>query len=281
MERKYCPNIIAPPPDQMRYGSAFDPSWCSVALVAVTVVLKANRHQSQPAEDTEKWWATPLKLSNQRCLRAVTITIRNLHLVTVAKPHARDWSAILPCGEIDMRAFSSTTLATAGVERHYPSALDEAAEDQTAIANEGACLKVIGMHSWKQSLMDTEEPPSQAVNAYDDDSFILIDDSRREQPADNTCRPTKDPVRDRGYNFKPVSLPARPLEITQLPQEPLLLFRQFTPTSLVETWVQYTNSWVSHLLEEAQGGSRCLGPRHGYLNGSRPVLQKSMCGLQS
>jgi hypothetical protein len=81
--------------------------------------------------------------------------------------------------------------------------------------------------------MDTEEPSSQALNAYDDDSFIRIDDSRREQPADNTCRPIKDPVRDRGYSFKPVSLPPRPLEVTQLAQEPLSLFQQFIPISLV------------------------------------------------
>ena len=72
--------------------------------------------------------------------------------------------------------------------------------------------------------MDIEEPSIQAVNAYDDNSFIRIDDSRREQPTDNTCRPIKDPVRDRGYSFKPISLPARPLEIIQLPQDPLLLF---------------------------------------------------------
>lgn len=38
-------------------------------------------------------------------------------------------------------------------------------------------------------LMDSQQLSSQAVNAYDDNSFICIDDSRREQPADNTCRP--------------------------------------------------------------------------------------------
>ena len=81
-------------------------------------------------------------------------------------------------------------------------------------------------------LMDSQQPSSQAaVNAYDDNSFIRIDDSRREQPADNTCRPVHDPVRDRGYNFKPVAIPSQLFEITDLPPEPLLLFQQFLPVS--------------------------------------------------
>jgi hypothetical protein len=48
---------------------------------------------------------------------------------------------------------------------------------------------------------------SQAVDAYDDNSFIRIDDSRREQPADNTCQPIHDPILDRGYNFEAMVVP--------------------------------------------------------------------------
>jgi hypothetical protein len=83
--------------------------------------------------------------------------------------------------------------------------------------------------------MDSQQLSSQAVNAYDDNRFIRIDNSRREQPADNTCRPIHDPVPDRGHNFEPVAIPSRAFEITALPPEPLLLFQQFLPISLVES----------------------------------------------
>ncbi|KAJ0128414.1 Uncharacterized protein HZ326_28491 [Fusarium oxysporum f. sp. albedinis] len=95
--------------------------------------------------------------------------------------------------------------------------------------------------------MDSQQPISQAVNAYDDNSFIRVDASRREQPADNTCRPIHDPILDRGYNFEAMVVPTRPFEITALPSELLLLFQQFVPISLVESWVCYTNSWVNDM----------------------------------
>ncbi|KAF5234960.1 hypothetical protein FOXYS1_15680 [Fusarium oxysporum] len=109
--------------------------------------------------------------------------------------------------------------------------------------------------------MDSQQLISQAVNAYDDNSFIRVDDSRREQPADNTCRPIHDPILDRGYNFEAMVVPTRPFEITALPSEPLLLFQQFVPISLVESWVCYTNSWVSHRLEQHEDGTQRLHPQ--------------------
>lgn len=110
--------------------------------------------------------------------------------------------------------------------------------------------------------MDSQLPPSQAVNAYDDNSFIRVDNSsRREQPADNTCRPIENPVPDRGYNFEPMDLPSRASAIMTLPQQPLLLFQEFLPVSLVERWVSFTNSWVSHLLRQHEAGSRRLQPQ--------------------
>ncbi|KAI3571841.1 hypothetical protein IWW34DRAFT_767566 [Fusarium oxysporum f. sp. albedinis] len=94
--------------------------------------------------------------------------------------------------------------------------------------------------------MDSQQLISQAVNAYDDNSFIRVDDSRREQPADNTslnpslntCRPIHDPILDRGYNFEAMVVPTRPFEITALPSEPLLLFPQFVPIYLHEDGTQ-------------------------------------------
>ncbi|KAJ0132543.1 Uncharacterized protein HZ326_24374 [Fusarium oxysporum f. sp. albedinis] len=64
--------------------------------------------------------------------------------------------------------------------------------------------------------------------------------NRREQPADNTCQPIHDPILDRGYNFEAM---------------------QFVPISLVESWVCYTNSWVSHRLEQHEDGTQGLHPQ--------------------
>ncbi|EXL65810.1 hypothetical protein FOPG_17984 [Fusarium oxysporum f. sp. conglutinans race 2 54008] len=82
--------------------------------------------------------------------------------------------------------------------------------------------------------MDIEQLSSQAANVYDDNRFIRVDHSR---------------LPDRGYNFEPVRLPDRSCRIEALPPEPLLLFQQFLPVWLVESWVCYTNSWASDRLE--------------------------------
>jgi hypothetical protein len=109
-------------------------------------------------------------------------------------------------------------------------------------------------------LMASQQASDLAVNAYDD-SCIVVANSRREQPADNTCRPIKAPDPSRGYRFRPLKLPIRAPKITALPQEPLLLFQKFVPISLVESWACYTNSWASHVLEEARCGRRTLKPQ--------------------
>lgn len=91
--------------------------------------------------------------------------------------------------------------------------------------------------------MDSQLPPSQAVNMYDDNRFIRVDyHSRRERPEDNTCRPIEKPDPERGYHFEPMDLPNRAPVIAALPQQPLLLFQAFIPISLVESWFSYTNS---------------------------------------
>ena len=59
--------------------------------------------------------------------------------------------------------------------------------------------------------------PSTADNAYDDETFITEEGSRREQPTDNTCRPDFPPMPDRGYNFQPFDVKYRDFGINQLP----------------------------------------------------------------
>src|SRR6478609_11448491 len=66
-------------------------------------------------------------------------------------------------------------------------------------------------------LMASQKASDLAVNAYDD-SCIIVANSRREQPADNTCRPIKASDSSRGYRFRPLKLPIRAPKITALPQ---------------------------------------------------------------
>ncbi|EGU88224.1 hypothetical protein FOXB_01258, partial [Fusarium oxysporum f. sp. conglutinans Fo5176] len=75
---------------------------------------------------------------------------------------------------------------------------------------------------------------------------------RREQPNDITCRPVFNPATRCGAYFLPMEMPLRDLEVKPLPHTPLQLFQLFLPYSLVERWVQYTNSWVASLLQDRQ-----------------------------
>lgn len=72
---------------------------------------------------------------------------------------------------------------------------------------------------------------------------FLIDDghSRREQAADNTCRPIFNPIDHCGQDFKPFHIEHRDASISPLPLSPLALFQLFIPESLVNKWVKYTN----------------------------------------
>jgi hypothetical protein len=80
-----------------------------------------------------------------------------------------------------------------------------------------------------------------AINSYDDNLLIRVSGSRREQPADNTCRPVFDPVRDAARVFEPLAMQPQEPVVHPLPSEPLSLIQQFIPISLVEKWVRYTN----------------------------------------
>ena len=104
--------------------------------------------------------------------------------------------------------------------------------------------------------MSSQSIPSQALSASDPSIIITEENSRREQPADFTCRPVFNPVPSCGTNFLPVMVPDRDLEVKELPQQPLDLFHHFVPYFLVAKWVKYTNEWVDHLLR-----SRSWKPR--------------------
>ena len=42
-----------------------------------------------------------------------------------------------------------------------------------------------------------------AVNEYDDNTFIIVENSRREREGDSTFRPNFPPQEARGYDFQP------------------------------------------------------------------------------
>jgi hypothetical protein len=98
---------------------------------------------------------------------------------------------------------------------------------------------------------------SIAVNEFDDQLLISIDNSRKEQPADNTCRPDLPPAQRRGYDFKPLTFADRNPRISTLPETPLNLFQLFLPEDLVSRWADYTNKAAA---SGASEGSRSWKP---------------------
>ncbi|KAJ0126280.1 Uncharacterized protein HZ326_30615 [Fusarium oxysporum f. sp. albedinis] len=90
---------------------------------------------------------------------------------------------------------------------------------------------------------------AEALNAYDDSSFINEDNSRQEHQGDSTRRPAFPTAEDRGFNFQPFEVPRRELLVKELPQNPLIFFQHFVPVSIVNNWVKYTNDWVNSLLQ--------------------------------
>ncbi|KAM5520431.1 hypothetical protein FOXYSP1_14321 [Fusarium oxysporum f. sp. phaseoli] len=87
-------------------------------------------------------------------------------------------------------------------------------------------------------------PPIEALNAYDDSSFINEDNSRQEHSGDSTRRPAFPAADDRGFKFHPFEVPRRELLVNELPQSPLSLLQHFIPISIVKEWVKYTNDWI-------------------------------------
>ncbi|KAK7592463.1 hypothetical protein V3481_007079 [Fusarium oxysporum f. sp. vasinfectum] len=90
---------------------------------------------------------------------------------------------------------------------------------------------------------------SQKIPDYiDDHSF---DTPPLRAADDPTGVPNFPPEEGCGDDFQPFKLEYRDFKINPLPKEPLELFQLFVPISLVQSWIEYTNSWVAHLLENA------------------------------
>ncbi|EGU87164.1 hypothetical protein FOXB_02318, partial [Fusarium oxysporum f. sp. conglutinans Fo5176] len=77
-----------------------------------------------------------------------------------------------------------------------------------------------------------DPPPSRAAN-------------------DPTGVPDFPPEEGCGDDFQPFNVEYRDFKINPLPKEPLELFQLFVPISLIQSWIEYTNSWVAHLLENS------------------------------
>ncbi|KAL6353658.1 hypothetical protein LRP88_12971 [Fusarium phalaenopsidis] len=90
---------------------------------------------------------------------------------------------------------------------------------------------------------------AQALNAYDDKSFIKEHHSHQMHPNDPTWVAVFPAEKARGTNFEPFHVETRNFHINTPPPSPLQLFQLFLPISLVERWVQYTQSWLSWLKE--------------------------------
>ncbi|EXK78883.1 hypothetical protein FOQG_16467 [Fusarium oxysporum f. sp. raphani 54005] len=113
--------------------------------------------------------------------------------------------------------------------------------------------------------MSSQSIPTEALNVYDDHSFINGDNSRRKHEYDSTRRPVFPPATDRGFNFQPFNVERRDIKVNQLPQEPLYLFQYFVPLFLLNSWVKYTNEdiylrWIWHQ----------PGAKHGPIGIERP-----------
>ncbi|KAI6751881.1 hypothetical protein HG531_006577 [Fusarium graminearum] len=90
---------------------------------------------------------------------------------------------------------------------------------------------------------------SQKIQDFIDDSSFNPPPSRAAN--DPTGVPIFPPEESCGRDFQPFHLQHRDFKIKALPQEPLELFQLFLPISLIQSWIEYTNSWVAHLIENA------------------------------
>jgi len=86
------------------------------------------------------------------------------------------------------------------------------------------------------------------VKEYDfnDHSFHTHAQQRGLGPAGIIINP---PEEAGGHSFIPFNVEDRDFHINILPPTPLELFQLFTPISLVQSWVYYSESWVSHLIQ--------------------------------
>ncbi|KFA68879.1 hypothetical protein S40285_07702 [Stachybotrys chlorohalonatus IBT 40285] len=76
---------------------------------------------------------------------------------------------------------------------------------------------------------------------YDDCINVIIDNCRREQPADATYQPDLPPEHTHGTHFEPLEMPYREPQFLPLPPTALQLFHTFMPEPLVARWVDYAD----------------------------------------
>ncbi|ENH75294.1 hypothetical protein FOC1_g10001484 [Fusarium oxysporum f. sp. cubense race 1] len=81
---------------------------------------------------------------------------------------------------------------------------------------------------------------------FDDHSFHTHAQQRSLDPAGIIINP---PEEAGGHSFIPFNVEDRDFHINILPPTPLELFQLFTPISIVQSWVYYSESWVSHLIQ--------------------------------
>jgi hypothetical protein len=80
---------------------------------------------------------------------------------------------------------------------------------------------------------------------FDDHSFHTYAQQRGLGPAGIIINP---PEEAGGHSFIPFNVEGRDFHINILPPIPLELFQLFTPISLIQLWVYYSESWVSYLI---------------------------------
>lgn len=99
---------------------------------------------------------------------------------------------------------------------------------------------------------------SEAITACDPALPVSIKHSIRENPSDNTCRPTFEPEPAQGTDFQRLHLQPRQPVIGSLPNTLLKLFQLFIPVFLVQKWVVWTNDFAVDCMwaERQSAGSR-------------------------
>jgi hypothetical protein len=95
--------------------------------------------------------------------------------------------------------------------------------------------------------MTSQSIPAQTQASYDFDDNSFRTQSQR--AADDPTGVPVFPAEEAGHNFMPFNIEYRDFQIKSLPQSPLELFQLFVPISLVQSWIEYTNSWVTHLIQ--------------------------------
>jgi hypothetical protein len=96
--------------------------------------------------------------------------------------------------------------------------------------------------------MSSSSIPNQLQDSLDDHSFHTHSERG---PGDPTGVPNFPPEEGRGNHFTPFNIEYRDFQVKSLPKEPLELFQIFIPISLVQSWIKYTNDWVTYLIENA------------------------------